>query len=89
MSFFYAAAAVITAAVGAYSANRQHKIAKEANAEAKRQNQMQADAQVAAAKTRQEQIQKPVAQVEDARAAPLRTKLRDKGKGIVSGSLNL
>jgi hypothetical protein len=88
MSYIYAGLAVATLAASVYSSNKQAKIAKDANAKAERQNRIQAEDNVNAAKIRQEQNNKVVADIADTRTNPQQTKLR-KQQGIISRSLNL
>ena len=88
MSYIYAGLAAATLVAGVYSSNRQSKIAKDANAKSERQNRIQAEDNLNAAKIRQEQNSKVVADIADTRTNPQQTKLR-KQQGIVSRSLNL
>lgn len=88
MSFVLAGVAAAAFTVNAYSTYKQSKIAKQANANAERQNRIQAEENANALRVRQEQMQKPVADIAASRSAPQQTKLR-KQQGLVSRSLNL
>lgn len=88
MSYVLAGIAAAAFTVNAYSTYKQQKVAKQANANAERQNRLQAEDNANALRVRQEQMQKPVADVAAARTAPQPTKLR-KQQGLVSRSLNL
>lgn len=88
MSFVLAGVAAAAFTVNAYSTYKQQKIAKQANANAERQNRIQAEDNANALRVRQEQMQKPIADIAASRSAPQQTKLR-KQQGLVSRSLNL
>ncbi len=88
MSYVLVGIAAGAFTVNAYSTYRQQKVIKQGNASAERQNRIQAEDNMNALRVRQEQMQKPVADIAATRSAPQPTKLR-KQQGLVSRSLNL
>lgn len=88
MSYVLAGIAATAFTVNAYSTYKQQKITKQTNTNTERQNRIQAEDNANALRVRQEQMQKPVADIAATRSTPQPTKLR-KQQGLISRSLNL